>query len=103
MKKVVHINMKKFLGGYSSVQNSERIPGDALFLAGVASTTVIPVIAYCANGGPVPPLVFAGVALIGTFMGLIKYRLLPPDVVTRLGVNNLTHTPSDEVPLKKAS
>ncbi len=110
MRKVVHINTKRFLGGYSSAQKSERIPSDVVFLVGVvttlvgvATTTVIPVVTYCANGGPVSPLVFASVALPGSVIGLIKYRLLPSDVVTRLNVGNVTQTPSGDVSLKQAS
>jgi hypothetical protein len=103
MSKVVSINSKRFLGGYSAVKDNLPNSEDAIFLAGVASTMVIPVAVYCAQGGPVSPVVFAGVALTGALIGLIKYRLLPSDVITRVSVGNMPQSPSGDIPLKKAS
>lgn len=91
--KVVPINFKSFLSGYSAAQENHLVPDDAVFLAGVALTMILPVIAYCHTNGPIPAVVFAGVALTGAIMGWVGYRLIPNEVVTRLSVGNVPRTP----------
>lgn len=48
----------------------------AVFVVGVFVTIVLPTVTYCAFRGPVPFAVFAGVALIGTLLGVANYFLV---------------------------
>lgn len=48
----------------------------AVFVVGAFVTIVLPTVTYCAFRGPVPFAVFAGVALIGTLLGVANYFLV---------------------------
>ncbi len=104
MSKPVSINRKKFLGSYSTAQANQLVPGNAIFLVGVAATIIFPVIAYCSNNGPISPSVFGAVGSMGLAIGLLNYRLRRTELVTRLNVANVPRIPPGEnIKLKKAS
>ena len=96
MGDVVSINSKKFLGGYCSAQQHERLP-EYGFLLGVLVTVVVPQIAYCANGGPISPLVFAAGAVGGMILGLVKYYLPPAPVGSCVDARTATRPPQRDV------
>ena len=75
-----------------------------IFLSGVTATMIAPVVGYCANSGPVPPTVFAGIALLGTILGLMKYGGFFDDGLTILGVGASPRIDENvEVNLKKVA
>jgi hypothetical protein len=101
---VFSINKRKFLGSYCEVQNSERIPEEAIFFTGVILSVVLPEIIYCVYGGPVPPIVFAGVALVGTLLGVASYHQQPYEPISCVRTGSVPQAPpSGSVKLKKVA
>lgn len=104
MKRVFLINKKRFLGSYALLQQNGSGHENAMFLPGVVFTMVVPVISYCSYGGPVRPLVFAGVMLVGTVLGMVKYRGRPGSELTSLDIGTAPRTRSRvDLRLKKAA
>jgi len=81
MGDVVSIFRGMFLGDYNDSENPDSLD-DKLFVLGVLATIVSPQAIYCANSGPIPPLVFVVCAAIGTIGGLVKYDLTSIDMLS---------------------
>jgi hypothetical protein len=109
MSNVVSINEKrsnerKVLGTYCARQNRERIPDEALFVAGVIVSLVVPEAIYCAYGGPVPLAAFVGSALTGTIVGLMMYYTTAFKVISCFSKRTMTQAPPNrDTTQKKAA
>jgi hypothetical protein len=95
-KKVVQIHTRKFLGGYISALEGERINEAVLFIAGVFLTVALPQIICTAYGGIIPFIAFASTASAGSLLGWIMYRHAPYGVVSCVVERNTPHAPSTE-------
>jgi hypothetical protein len=104
MGQVVSIYANRFLGEYCAAQSSARLEEDAVFFTGVFLTVVAPTISYCAQGGPVSPIVFAAGAALGTVLGLIKYYRVPDRPVSHDTTGTASQNPpAEDVVSKKRS
>lgn len=103
MRKLVQINKRRFLGDYYA-QNSEHIPEETFFFAGVTFSMVLPESMLVAYGGLVPLIVFASVALLGSLWGLVRYYQSPREFLSCFGKESRPQAPPSETPkLKKAA
>ena len=103
---VVSINRGKSKDQYPEPANPKFIADDAYLLLGVMLTVVFPQLTYIKYGGPVPPIVFAGCALVGFIWGLVM-RYKTPDKTTlsyvRTGTTQKKAQPSKDTNQKKAA
>lgn len=76
MNNVISINRGKFLADYISKGAGGNVE-QAIFFAGVLLTVVLPQTIYCASHGPVPSIAFGATALVGTLVGITRYRRSP--------------------------
>jgi hypothetical protein len=73
MDNLVSINRKKILGDYIDAQDSEHIPEDAYFCAGVFLSVLLPQYTFYVYGGFLPLIAFTVCALAGAAFGLARY------------------------------
>lgn len=73
MNNLISINRGRFLADYTSKNTGSTFERTAFF-AGVLLTVVLPQTIYCASHGPVPSIAFAATALVGTIVGVTRYR-----------------------------
>ena len=97
MSNVIPINNRKsnrnFLGDYFYAQNSEHIPDEAAFFAGIIMAKVLPELFYSVYGGLVPLIAFAGTAVVGFIWGLIMYYRFPFRVISCISKGNVPQAP----------
>jgi hypothetical protein len=74
---VVSINRGKPDDQDKSPKTPKFIADDAFFVTGVMLTFVCPQLVYAIYGGPVPPVVFAAIASIGTIWGVVRHYRTP--------------------------
>jgi hypothetical protein len=108
MNNVISINNRKsngnFLGDYRYARNSERIPDEAIFFAGIIMAKVLPELFYSVYGGIIPLTAFVGTAAAGTICGLLMYYQFPFRIISCVDTGTVPQTPqSESSPLKKAA
>lgn len=104
MNNVLTFTRKPLPVAYQVGPKLQRTLEDAIFLSGVAATMIAPVVGYCTNGGPLRPVMFVGVAVLGTIVGLIKYNGFFNGELTLLSVGAGPRTDENvKVNLKKAA
>jgi hypothetical protein len=103
MKNVISIHRKKFLGAYTYAQGRGRIPDAASFFTGVFSSVVLPEIICCAYSGLAGLILFAGIALTGSLVGLAMYQS-PHQTLSCVRTDTMPQAPSsNSVGLKRAA
>jgi len=104
---VVSINSKnrnKVVGAYIEAQRRERILDGAAFVAGVLVTLVLPRIIYCVYFGPITAIAFAGLALVGTIVGVAMYYTPPDQIVSCVSKRTTAQLmPTEDTETKKAA
>jgi hypothetical protein len=100
---VVPINRGRSQGQYTDARNYGLIADDASFFARM-SAVVCPLLVYGIYGGPVPPVVLAGVVLAGSVWGLSRFYRFPDETRFRARTGIVPQAlPSEDTDLKKAA